>query len=131
MRTVSSPFLRNVLMLDAVASGATGLLLAFGAGILAPLTGIDPAIAQPAGVFLIPYAALVAWLATRPAQAVPLVWTVVLVNLAWVVESVGALGWLTPNALGVAFVIAQAAVVGAFAGLQMVGLKRAGGALAA
>lgn len=119
-------------MLDAVASGATGLLLVFGAGILAPLTGIDPAIAQPAGVFLIPYAALVAWLASRPAQAVPLVWTVVLVNLAWVVESLGvlALGWLTPNALGVAFVLAQAAVVGPFAALQIVGLKR-GGAVAA
>ena len=127
MRTVSSPFLRRVLMLDAIASGATGLLLAFGAGLLAPITGIDPAIAGPAGWFLIPYAALVAWLASRPTQAAPLVWTVVAVNILWVVESVGvlALGYLSPNALGIAFVIAQAVVVGVFAELQIVGLKKA------
>ena len=124
MQTVSSPFLRRVLMLDAIASGATGLLLAFGAGLLAPITGIDPAIAGPAGWFLIPYAALVA---SRPTQAAPLVWTVVAVNILWVVESVGvlALGYLSPNALGIAFVIAQAVVVGVFAELQIVGLKKA------
>lgn len=127
MHTVSSPFLRRVLMLDAIASGATGLLLAFGAGALAPITGIDPAVAGPAGYFLIPYAGLVAWLAGRPAQPVPLVWAVVIVNLVWVVESLGvlALGWLAPNALGMAFVIAQAVVVGVFAELQIVGLKKA------
>lgn len=133
MQTVSSPFMRRVLMLDAIASGATGLLLAFGAGVLAPITGIDPAIAGPAGWFLIPYAGLVAWLASRPAQPAPLVWAVVGVNVLWVIESLGvlALGWLAPNALGVAFVIAQAVVVGVFAELQIVGLKKARSAAAA
>ncbi|HYD43976.1 MAG TPA: hypothetical protein VEA79_01780 [Phenylobacterium sp.] len=133
MQTVSSPFLRRVLLLDAIASGATGLLLAFGAAMLAPITGIDPSVAGPAGYFLIPYAGLVAWLASRPAQPVPLVWAVVAVNILWVVESLGvlALGYLSPNVLGLVFVIAQAVVVGVFAELQILGLKKARASAAA
>ncbi len=35
------------------------------------------------------------------------------------------LGWLQPNALGVAFVLAQAAVVAGFAGLQIFAIRGA------
>ena len=47
------------------------------------------------------------------------------INALWVAESVAilALGWVAPNALGVAFVLAQALIVAVFAGLQAVGLR--------
>jgi hypothetical protein len=52
---------------------------------------------------------------------------IIALNLLWVVGSMGLLmgGWVAPTALGTAFVIAQAVVVGVFAELQFVGLRRA------
>lgn len=125
--TASPLFLRRVLGLDAVASGATGLLLAFGSGPLADLLKLDPGLTRPAGLFLVGWALAVAALAfqTRPAR--PLVMAVIAINVLWAIESVLtlALGWLEPNALGVAFVIAQTAAVAGFAGLQLFALKPA------
>lgn len=120
-------FLRRVLGLDAVASGATGLLMAFGAGLLDRHLDLDAAVTQPAGFFLIAWAAGVAALALRPAPARPLVMAVVAVNVLWTLESLLtlALGWLQPNALGVAFVVAQALAVAGFAGLQAWALRPA------
>ena len=43
-----NPFLRNVLMLDAAASGATGLLLVAGAGVLEDLLGLPVALLREA-----------------------------------------------------------------------------------
>lgn len=124
--TPASPlFLRRVLGLDAVASGAVGLLLTFGAGPLADLLKLDPGFTRPVGLFLIGWALAVAALAWQPRPARPLVMAVIAVNVLWTIESVLtlALGWLQPNALGVAFVIAQAAAVAGFAGLQLFALK--------
>ena len=47
--------------------------------------------------------------------------------MIWVLDSVVLLftGWVSPNFLGYAFVIAQAAVVALLADLEYVGLKRA------
>lgn len=122
--TKDTLFLRRVLGLDAVASGAAGLLMTLGSSLLADLVALDPAVTRPAGLFLIVWAAGLAALALRPAPPRPLVLGVVAVNLLWVIESVMslALGWLQPNAAGVAFVLAQAAAVGGFAGLQVIAL---------
>lgn len=126
MITTDNPlFLRRVLGLDAIASGAAGLLMAFGAGLLADFLKLDPGFSRPAGLFLIVYAAAVGALALQARPARPLVMAVIAVNILWTIESAMTLvlGWLDPNALGVAFVIAQAAVVAGFAALQLYALK--------
>jgi hypothetical protein len=123
----ANPFLRRALLLDALASGATGALMLLAAGPLAGLTLLPPGLLRAAGVVLIPYAVFVAWLGTRDAPARPLVMAIIAINALWAVESAGilALGWVAPNALGIAFVLAQALVVAGFAGLQWMALRSA------
>lgn len=122
----SSTFLRRALAADAIASGATGVLLAAGGDVLANLTGLESAWTRPLGLFFIGYAAIVAWLSSRATLPKAAVWTVIAANLAWAVESLLSLatGFITPTALGVAFVIVQALAVATFAQLQFVGLRR-------
>jgi hypothetical protein len=122
----SSPLLRLALIGDAVASGATGLLLAGGAGLLTGLLGLPEQLMRYAGLFLLPYAAVVAYVGTRAMVSRRAVWFIIGANAIWVVESLLLLasGWVSPTALGVAFVAAQALVVAAFAGAQFIGLRR-------
>ncbi|HEY5130005.1 MAG TPA: hypothetical protein VIJ35_22435 [Bradyrhizobium sp.] len=128
-----SVFLRRAILADAIFSGASALLLTFGAGALAPLTNLPEALLREAGLFLIAYAALVGWLGTRPSMPKVLVAIVIAGNAAWTLASIALLfsGAVTPNLLGEALVVAQAIVVGALAELQYIGLRRSGGALAA
>ncbi|HSR82297.1 MAG TPA: hypothetical protein VLL28_16105 [Hyphomicrobiaceae bacterium] len=125
-------FLRNVLVLDAAASGATGLLLVAGAGVLEDLLGLPVTLLRDAGLILTPYAAFVAWVGTREPIARRAVWTIIAANALWALASVGLLvsGVVGPTALGYAFVIAQAAVVAVLGELQYAGLKRPAAALA-
>jgi hypothetical protein len=128
-----SSFLRRAVLADAIFSGASALLLTFGAGALAPLTNLPEALLRETGLFLVAYAALVGWLGTRPSMPKPLVWIVIAGNAAWTVASIALLfsGAVTPNLLGAAAVAMQAIAVGAFAELQYVGLRRSDVALAA
>ena len=128
-----SVFLRRAILADAIFSGASALLLTFGAGTLAPLTNLPEALLREPGLFLIAYAALVGWLGTRPSMPKALVAIVIAGNAAWTFASIALLfsGAVTPNMLGEALVVAQAIVVGALAELQYIGLRRSGGALAA
>jgi hypothetical protein len=121
-----SPFLRKSLMLDAVATGATALMLIAGASLLDGLLGLPVALMREAGLSLVPFVAFVAWVGTREDVARGVVWTIIAANALWVAASIGLLvsGWVAPTALGYAFVIAQAAVVALFAELQYAGLKR-------
>src|SRR5262245_30347071 len=123
---MNQSFLRRVLIADAATSGAMGVLLIAAAGPLAELLTLPEALLRVAGVTLLPFAALVALLATR--EAVPRwgVWAVIAVNALWVVESVLLLvsGWVEPTPLGTAFVLARAAVVAVFAEAEYVGLRR-------
>lgn len=120
--------LRAALVLDAAASGAAGIVMLAGAGMLAPLLGLPAGLLAAAGAALLPFALAVGLLARRTAPPRGLAWAVVAVNEAWVVASIVLLlgGWVTPTALGVAFVLAQAAVVAAFAVLQALALRRGG-----
>jgi hypothetical protein len=128
-----SSFLRRAILADAIFSGASALLLTFGAGALAPLTSLPEALLRESGLFLVAYAALVGWLGTRQVMPKPLVWIVIAGNAAWTVASIALLfsGAVTPNLLGAAAVAMQAIAVGVFAELQYVGLRRSGVALAA
>jgi hypothetical protein len=121
-----SPFLRRALLADALISGATGLLMLIGANVLASLLGLPEALLRYAGLVLLPYAALVAYVATREQLRRWAVWAVIVANAIWAVDSIILLlsGWLTPNALGYAFIIFQALIVAAFAEIQYFGLRR-------
>jgi hypothetical protein len=127
MTTRPTPFLRRVLMLDAVATGATGLLMTFFASTLTGLLAIPGTLLFYAGLILLPYALLVAWLARRDTLPRWAIWAVIVTNVLWAMDSVllAMSGWIGPNALGLAFIIMQALVVVAFAELQYVGLRRA------
>jgi glucose uptake protein GlcU len=121
-----SPFLRRALLADALISAATGLLMLIGANVLASILGLPEALLRYAGLVLLPYAALVAYVATREQLRRWAVWAVIVANAIWAVDSIILLlsGWVTPNALGYAFIIFQALVVAAFAEIQYIGLRR-------
>ncbi|MEJ2121742.1 MAG: hypothetical protein P8Z76_13765, partial [Alphaproteobacteria bacterium] len=55
------------------------------------------------------------------------VWTIIAMNGTWVIASVALLlsGLVVPTVWGNAFVIAQAVIVGAFAELQIIGVRKA------
>ena len=128
-----SLLLRRALLADAIFSGASAVLLSFGAGALAPLTNLPEPLLRETGLFLILYAALVGWLGTLTAMPKALVKVVIAGNAAWTLASIALLfsGAVTPNIWGEALVAAQAIAVGALAELQYIGLRRSGGALAA
>jgi hypothetical protein len=128
-----SLFLRRAILGDAIFSGASAVLLSFGAGALAPFLNLPETLLRESGLFLIAYAALVGWLGTRPLRPKALVVTVIAGNAAWTIASIVLLfsGAVTPNLLGEAFVMAQAIAVGALAELQYIGLRRSGSVLTA
>ena len=64
-------FLRYALLADAVASGATGLLLIAGADLLTGLVGLPVALMRESGLLLVPYVAFVAVVGTRETFHVP------------------------------------------------------------
>lgn len=122
-----STFLRAALIGDAAASGATGLLMFAGGGFLTSLLGLPENLLRYAGLFLLPYAAFVAWLGIQDSLSRGAVWPVVISNALWAADSLLLLvvGWVTPTALGLAFVTFQAVVAAASALAQYVGLHRA------
>ena len=127
MTTVQpSPLLRRVLQLDALVSGAAGLLMTLGAGPLLSLLALPAALLTGAGLSMLPWCAVLLWLARRETLDRRAVWAVIAVNAVWVVDSLLLLvsGWVQPTLLGQAFVIAQALAVVLFAELQFFGLKR-------
>ncbi|MBI5128059.1 MAG: hypothetical protein HZA66_01335 [Rhodopseudomonas palustris] len=125
-----SMLLRRALQADALVSGAMALLLALGAGALAPVLALPQPLLFETGLFLIAYVAFVGWLGSRAAVSKPLVLLVIVGNVLWTLGSVALLisGAVTPNALGIGFVVIQAIAVGVFAELQFVGLGRSGAA---
>ncbi len=126
-------FLRAALKLDAVASGAVGVLMLLAAGFvvgderpLVTLLGAPVALLASAGLFLIAFAVFV-WLSgsqRRVGGAAP--GTVVAINSLWVLASVAvvAAGAFPLTALGALFVLVQAGAVALFAVLQSIGLRR-------
>ena len=122
----SPAFLRRVLALDSASCAAIGLLLAFDAAPLSELFGLGERLLFGAGLLLLPLAAFIAWLASRPSPPSLLVWAVIVGNLAWTAESFLLIsteaGKIT--ALGTAFLAAQALAVLAISALEYAGLRR-------
>ena len=118
--------LRTALLLDAAVTGVNGVGYLAGAGLLAPVLGLPTGWLYPAGAFLLAYAVAVAALGTRSRIARASAWLVVAVNTVWALDSLAlvALGWGTPTVVGATWVVVQALVVGGFAVLQAVALRR-------
>ncbi len=121
MTFTPSNFLRRVLQLDAVATGATGLLLLGGTSILHGLLNLPVSLMTYAGVFCVAWAVVIGAASFRPQLSRSFVWSIIAGNVLWVIGSVALLvsGYVSPTWLGYAFVIAQALAVDIFAGLQM------------
>jgi hypothetical protein len=126
MSAHSSLFLRRALVLDAVASGATALLVIVAAGFIDVLLGLPVALLRGAGLLLVPYVAFVVFVATRPRIEPAAVWLIIACNALWALASFLLLlsGKFAPTGLGVAFVVAQALVVALLGELQYMGLRR-------
>ncbi len=122
-----TPWLRNVLSADAASSAMAGLLMLLGADALSGPLGLPPVLLTGAGVVLLPFAAAVFALARRTRLPRAAVWAVIAANAAWAVESAMLLlaGWIAPTGLGVAFVLAMALVVLAFAEVEYLCVRRA------
>ena len=125
---VRAGLLRLALKLDAVASGALGLLTAVAAPALETMLGIPATLSVPLGLFLVGFAAAVWLTGTRARVSRPVAWAIVGLNVLWTFSSIAvvAADWPSLTMLGVAIVLAQAAAVALFAGLQLIGLRRAG-----
>ncbi len=113
--------LRSILLIDGIVSGAMGLLLLIGAGILDSMLDLPTALLRTVGVVLIPWMILLAAIALRRVISRSIVQIVIAVNLGWVAASVLLLftGWVEPNALGIAFILVQAMAVVVFALAQI------------
>lgn len=123
---MNSPFLRRALLLDAVATGTTGLLMLAAAGVLQELLQVPGSLLREAGIILLPFAAVVLHLGTRERPSERAVGTVIVINVLWVLASFGLLvsGAISPNILGYGLIVMQAVAVAVFAELQYVGLRR-------
>lgn len=126
-------FLPRLLRVDAIASGATAVLLLAGADALAPWLALPAALLRGAGLVLVPLVLWVFAMSRRPTPPRGATAAVVAINLAWVAASawVAFGGAWQPSAWGLAFVGAQALVVLAFADLGWFGLRAARRAAAA
>ena len=129
MTSRPNTFLRYALIADALASGATGLLMAVGAGPLSGLLSLPEPLLRWAGIILLPFAILVELASRSPEPSRSATKTIVGVNALWVGDSFALLatGWVQPNGLGMAFVAAQALAVGALTTAQVFGLRNSAG----
>src|SRR5688572_5695402 len=92
----ASSLLRRVLVVDAVTSGAMGLAMIAFAELLANLLQLPVELITEAGIVLLPFAAFVGFVASRSEPARFLVWTIIALNVVWVVDSIVLLftGWV-------------------------------------
>ncbi len=120
----SNDTLKNILLLDAATCLGAGALMAFASNFVSGLTAIPAPLLYWAGLFLFPVAALM--IATG-LQAVPsrqLVWLIIFGNAAWVAASIALFAIISPNALGVVFILAQAATVAILTLMEHSALQR-------
>ena len=133
MTTITAPYsppstvIRRALLADAAISGATGALMALGAAPLGGLLGLPVALLFWAGLSLLPFAAVLLYLARREPVAQRAIRGVIAYNWLWAIDSVLLLlsGWVDPTALGYVFVAGQAVAVAAFACIQSAAMRRA------
>jgi hypothetical protein len=128
MSIFESPrFLRNVLVADCISCVASGALQVAFTNTLADLTRLPAPLLQATGWFLLAYAAVVGFVATRDPVPRGFVWVFVAGNFAWAAACAALLVArpVSPTLLGEAWVVAQGLCVVVLAELQWMGLRRA------
>lgn len=117
-----------VLRLDATVSGVTGLAMLALAAPLGDFLDLPVGLLRGAGAVLLVLVAGIFWLAGRSTNRRAALNVVAGINVVWAIDSVVLLltGWVEPNALGIAFVLFQAAVVLLLAELQILTARRIG-----
>ena len=127
MRTAIVPtsFLRRVWWADAAVSAVVGAAMAGAAGPIGELIGLPARLLAVAGLSLLPYAAFLAWLATRSAVPRAAAWAPVLLNVVWAIDCI-ALAVMQADAgpLLIGFIAVQVVTVLTFAELEFGGLRR-------
>ncbi|MFD2090837.1 hypothetical protein [Blastococcus deserti] len=120
------PLLTLALRLDAVVTGLNGAAYLALAPFLGELLGLAPGPLRGVGAFLVLFAVGVWAVGSRGRVPVAGVEAVICLNVLWVAASVAVavadLG--SPSVVGVVWIHLQAAVVAAFAALQIAGLRR-------
>jgi hypothetical protein len=103
--------IRKILALDAATCALMGLLLISATSYLSNLLGMPAQLLNYAGLLLLPIALFMAIVAWQTVPSAAGIWLIIVGNAAWVVASLVVLVFFDSNALGVAFVLSQAAVV--------------------
>ena len=118
--------LRLALRLDAAVTGLNGAAYLLAAPLLDDLLGLSAGLLRGIGAFLLAYAGAVWLVGARPRPRTAAVRTVIALNALWAVGSVVAVltDAGTPTTVGAVWIVLQAVVVAAFAGLQAAGLRR-------
>ena len=126
MAIANTPFLRNLLLIDATTSLGAGVVMAAGASFLAPLLALPSGLLFWAGLALVPFAAMLVVLARRSEVSRIALIDIAAINVLWVAASFGIMlgGLVQPNLLGALFITAQALAVALFAVLQIGMLRR-------
>jgi hypothetical protein len=122
-RSLSLPL---ALQLDAAVTGANGIAYLLGASLLDGVLGVEATSLRSTGAFLAVYAVAVAAIGFRRPVPRTAAMAVVAANVLWAAGSlvVAATDAGTPDATGTVWIVMQAAVVAAFAGLQWAALRR-------
>ena len=124
--TTGAVTLKTALLLDAVITGANGLAYVAGAAAFDSLLGPSPTHFVLIGVFLVACSVILGVTGTR--RPIPRGWAMFAaeVNVAWAIGSVAVvmIGWLDLTTTGEVWTLMQAALVAAFATLQLMALRR-------
>lgn len=121
-----SPLLHLALLVDAVATCATGVGMLLFQTELAAILQLPAWLLGTAGGLMLGYALVVAWMSRRESLPRWAVWAVIIGNAVWAIECIvlAVGGLLTPSTLGVAFLLSQAVSVVVFAEMQYFGMRR-------
>ena len=125
MSVTITKFLRNVLYADILFSSVGAVLMAAGSPFLSPLLDLPAGLLLGAGAVLVPWVIGLVLIAHRQQVSRTVMVDVIGINLLWAAVCFGLMigGWIAPNALGVAFVSAQAVAVALLGCLQWRGMQ--------
>lgn len=126
MTATRFPMIRRLLLLDAGTCLAMGAALIFANTPISESTRFAPALLMGAGLVLLPCAAFMLMLASRPSPPAGGVRLVVACNVLWALASVLLPLWpeVDPNTAGLLGLWAQAAGVAVLAALEHVAIER-------
>lgn len=122
---MSNPsLLRFALIADAVSGAAICVLLIAGPGFVGEWLNLPRDLLFYAGLVMIPFVALLAYILTRTEPPRGAVMAIVDLNMIWALASFGLLfsGWVQPNTLGTVIVAGQAVAVALLGAVQFVAL---------